>query len=104
MGVVYQTSAAQMRRIPRIVQSIVESTPDTTFDRSHFKSFGDSGLIVETAYFVKDQDYKKFMDRQEQINLAVMEAFEREGIEFAYPTQTLFVSHAAKPSPELVKN
>ena len=36
------------------------------------------------------------MDAQERINLLVYEAFAREGIEFALPTQTL---HVAQPSP-----
>jgi small-conductance mechanosensitive channel len=32
------------------------------------------------------------MDRQQAINLAIHGAFEAEGIEFAYPTQTVFVA------------
>jgi small-conductance mechanosensitive channel len=31
------------------------------------------------------------MDRQQGIYLAIFEAFEKEGIEFAYPTQELLV-------------
>ena len=31
------------------------------------------------------------MDIQQAINLRLMERFEQEGIEFAYPTQTLFL-------------
>jgi small-conductance mechanosensitive channel len=32
------------------------------------------------------------MDVQQYINLGIMEEFEKRGIEFAYPTQTVFVS------------
>jgi len=36
-------------------------------------------------------DYNTYMDKQEYINLSLMEAFQKEGISFAYPTQTLYV-------------
>jgi small-conductance mechanosensitive channel len=32
------------------------------------------------------------MDTQQSINLAIYKSFEEKGIEFAYPTQTLFMS------------
>jgi len=32
------------------------------------------------------------MDIQQAINLSIFETFEKEGIEFAYPSQTLFVN------------
>jgi small-conductance mechanosensitive channel len=36
-----------------------------------------------------------YLDVQQEINLAIFEAFEKQGIEFAYPTQTVFVEKAA---------
>jgi len=56
-------------------------------DRVHFKKFGDFALIYEVVYFVLSPDYNIYMDRQQSINLALKETFEREGVEFAYPTQ-----------------
>ncbi len=38
-----------------------------------------------------DPDYNLYMDIQQHINLEMMRRFEAEGIEFAYPTRTLFV-------------
>ena len=60
-------------------------------DRAHFKAFGDSALIFEVVYYVLKPDYNVYMDVQQGINLALMRRFETAGIEFAYPTQTLFV-------------
>ena len=37
-------------------------------------------------------DYNKYMDIQQAINLKIYKEFEKQGIEFAYPTQTLFVT------------
>jgi small-conductance mechanosensitive channel len=36
-------------------------------------------------------DYNIYMDIQQEINLAIREEFGKRGIEFAYPTQTLFI-------------
>ena len=40
-------------------------------------------------------DYNVYMDVQQRINLAIVEAFEQERIEFAYPTRTLFLQRTA---------
>jgi small-conductance mechanosensitive channel len=41
---------------------------------------------------VLNRDYNIYMDIQQQINVALYERFDAEGIEFAYPTQTVFVA------------
>ncbi|HEY4289833.1 MAG TPA: mechanosensitive ion channel family protein [Puia sp.] len=91
-GVVYQTPIEQIRKIPGIVKGIIESQKNTQFDRAHFLKFGNSSLDFEVVYNVMDPDYNIYMDKQQAINLALMEQLESEGIEFAYPTQTLFVT------------
>ncbi len=93
-GVVYQTSSAHLVEIPAIVREIIESLDDTRFDRAHFNAFGDSSLDFEVVYFVLVPDYNTYMDRQQTINLALFERFEKMGVDFAYPTRTIFVSGA----------
>jgi MscS family membrane protein len=39
------------------------------------------------------------MDIQQAINLAILRRFNEEGVEFAYPTQTLFVNNEPVPIP-----
>ncbi len=92
LGVVYQTKAAQLKEIPGVVKDIILSQPEVTFDRGHFASYGDFSLNFEFVYYVIGADYNKYMDTQQAINLKIFEEFEKRGIEFAYPTQTLFVS------------
>ncbi len=91
LGVTYQTTSDQVEVIPGIIREIVEALEMTRFDRTHFKRFGDSSLDFEVVYYVLDRDYALYMDIQQQINLEIMKQFETAGIEFAYPTQTLFV-------------
>ena len=41
----------------------------------------------------KVNDYKKYMDIQQEINFQLKDIFEKKKIEFAYPTQTVFLSN-----------
>jgi small-conductance mechanosensitive channel len=92
LGVTYQTPAEKLKAIPKIVKDIIVAQEDATFDRGHFASYGDFSLNFEFVYLVTGADYAKYMDIQQAINLDIFEAFEREKIEFAYPSQTLFVN------------
>jgi small-conductance mechanosensitive channel len=92
LGVTYQTPLKQVKIIPGIIEKIVRGVKETTFDRAHFFSYGDFSLIFETVYYVMSRDYNKYMDIQQEINFAIKKEFEAKNIEFAYPTQTLYVS------------
>ena len=81
----------KLEKIPDIVKEIIQSQEKATFDRAHFKSYGDFALEYEVVYYVEGADYKLYMDIQQAINLAVYKRFGVEGIEFAYPTQTILL-------------
>jgi small-conductance mechanosensitive channel len=91
IGVTYDSSREQLQKIPQIMRRAIEEQDKTRFDRCHFSKYGDYALIFETVYYVLDPDYNLYMDIQQTINLRINEAFEQEGIEFAYPTQTLLL-------------
>ena len=91
IGVTYDTSLENLKKIPGIIKNIIESIKDTKFDRAHFFKYGDSALIYEVVYFVMGSDYNKYMDIQQEINLKIKEEFDKLKIEFAFPTQTVYV-------------
>lgn len=91
VGVTYQTPYEKLAAIPQIIEETVKAQEQTRFDRSHFQSFGDSALVFETVYYVTVADYTAYMNIQQAINLSLFKRFEADGIEFAYPTRTLFV-------------
>ncbi len=92
LGVIYQTKAKELAEIPPLVKKIIEDQKNVTFDRGHFSSYGDFSLNFEFVYYVLSSDYNVYMDTQQSINLKIYEEFETRGIEFAYPTQTLFLN------------
>ncbi len=92
LGVTYDTGLERLKEIPGIIREVIDSVECTRFDRSHFQSYGDFSLIYETVYYILDRDYNRYMEIQHQINLYIKEEFEKRGIEFAFPTQTIHLS------------
>ena len=91
IGVTYQTTADQIQSIPTTIQTIIENTNHTIFNRCHFTTFGDYSLNFEIVYYIDNRDYTLAMDIQQSINLSIMRKFEEQGIEFAFPSQTLYL-------------
>jgi small-conductance mechanosensitive channel len=96
VGVVYQTTKAQLETIPGILREAVEAQDSTRFDRAHFKEFGDFSLNFEVVYHVLTPDFGKYMDVQQAINFVIFERFDELGIEFAYPTQSIHLQAGEK--------
>ncbi len=93
-GLTYETSKEKLVRVLEIVEQIVKDTDKAELDRVHFKEFGDFSLNYELVYFVESPDYNIYMDIQEKINFAMKEQIEKEGVEFAYPTQLVYVKNS----------
>ena len=92
LGVTYQTSLEQLKVMPGLIEKIIKGVKGTTFDRAHFSSYGDFNLVFEVVYYVMSRDYNIYMDTQQEINFAIKKEFEARGIEFAYPTQTVYLN------------
>ena len=90
-GLAYETPTKKLRKVPDIIREIIYNIEITEIDRVFFNKFGEFSLNFEVVYWLKSSDYEGFIESQPKINLAIMEAFKKEGIEMAYPTQTIFV-------------
>lgn len=100
LGVVYQTTYNQLKEIPELLNTIIKEHKPVTFDRAHFLGFGDSSLDFEMVYYVEAGDYNLYMDIQQSINLKIVEAFERKGIDLAYPTRTVYFGNSQQEEGE----
>jgi small-conductance mechanosensitive channel len=92
VGVEYDTEYEKLERIPGMIKDIILSVDVTRFDRSHFISYGDFSLNIETVYYVLSADYTTYADVQQEINLKLFKKFKEEGIVFAFPTQTIHLA------------
>ncbi len=91
-GVVYGTSNAKLKKALEIVTDVVKKAKLAELDRVHFKELGNFSLNFEVVYYLNSREYNDYMDTQQEINMGIKDGFEREKIEFAFPTQTVVLS------------
>ncbi|HMO02951.1 MAG TPA: mechanosensitive ion channel family protein [Oligoflexia bacterium] len=91
LSVVYGTPLKKLEQIPVWIEEIIKGRDLVRFDRAHFRDFLDSGLKIEVTYFVQSSDMKLYLDRQQEINIAIIKKFKEEGVEFAFPTRVLYL-------------
>ena len=94
VDVTYDTPPEAITRIPAMLREIVLAQSPVRFDRSHFATYTDSALRLETVYWVLDPDYGKFMDIQQAINVEMLRRFNAQKIEFAFPTRVVYTQTA----------
>ncbi len=91
IGVVYNTPVGKLKRIPEIVRELISGLDQVSFDRAHLKTLADFSINFEIVYYINSPEYLLYMDKHHAVCMGLVERFEQEGIEFAFPTQTLFV-------------
>ncbi len=102
LGLIYDTTPEQMESAMRILREIASAHGSVEENiLTGFSSFGDSSMNITFIYFIeKDGD---ILGTQSEINMSILRRFSEEGLEFAFPTQTLYpilpVSESADASP-----
>lgn len=96
LGVAYKTKNSEMERALAIVKKVILDHPKTKKECFvNFDDFLDSSLKISATYWVPiekvDNEYELFVKSKSEINLAIKDEFEKAGIEFAYPTQTVYL-------------
>ncbi|NUO81465.1 mechanosensitive ion channel family protein [candidate division KSB1 bacterium] len=91
LGVTYQTPYDKLARLPELLKEIVLAQPLVRFEHAHFKAYGSFALEFEIIYYVLRPEANSAADVQQLINFAIFKRFQEEQIEFAYPTQTVYL-------------
>ena len=92
LGLTYDTPPEKMREALDLLGKIVKSNRKLT-DKyvASFNSFGDFYLGIKFIYFIKKtNDEAAILQVQSDVSLAILEAFNNNNLEFAFPTQTIF--------------
>ena len=90
IDVPFTTAPDALERLPTIIERIVSAQSPVKFDRCHVSSFGESGVRIETVYYVLDPDYKLYMDVQQAINIELLRRLAGERVRFAMPSRTVY--------------
>ena len=91
LGLIYQTTDEQADAVPAMLKEIVEAH-GMHFVNAGLVRFGASSLDYELNFDVPDPDRHDYFQSRHRVGLAIWKRFKREGIEFAYPTQTSFTA------------
>ena len=94
--VTYDSGHAKAKRAVEIIKEVLANAPQLNTDperppRVYFSDFNDWSLNIYMSYWVKPADYWLYHQVNEQVNFEITKRFEAEQIEFAFPTQTLYV-------------
>lgn len=89
-GITYETAPEKVKRVDGIVKDIFDNLDGARLDRVHLFEFGDFALQFELVFFITSADYNHYMDIRQDFNFQLMDRFSAEGIQFAYPTQTIY--------------
>ena len=90
-GCTYDAKPEQLEKIAADVGKIIEDHALAELDRIHFNAFGDSDLQFEAVYYMTTSDYNDYMNTQQDINVRILKYYAENGLEMAFPTQTLYV-------------
>ena len=91
LTLVYQTPPALARRVPDILRQAVEAN-NAQFIRAGFNNFAPSSLDFHLVFDIESDDVEEMFQARHNIGIAIIDSFSREGISFAYPTQTTFTA------------
>ena len=95
LGMTYDTTPEKMQRSMDILKEIVIAHPaiETEDASIGFNTYGDFALGILFVYRIKKEG--DILQTQTEINLEILNRFNAEGLEFAFPTQTIFKKEMA---------
>lgn len=94
IGLVYGTTSKQIKKAKEIIQKAVDNQVDADGESTtiYFDNFGAYSLDIQVYYYAKKltmADWKLRTQMKEDVNMHILEEFEKAGIEMAFPTQTI---------------
>lgn len=93
LGLVYGTTAAQLRAVLRGVEAALRAQPKLFPDgvSVRFTELKDSALNVEVSAWFQTSDWNEFTAIRQEVLLQLMAVVEEAGTSFAFPTRTVHV-------------
>jgi len=92
IGVTYETPIKKLKNIEKIIEKIITKIDDLDYERTRLIDLADFSIIFKISYVVRNKNYQIYLQKKEKVLLGILEAFEKKGIEIAYPTQVVYTS------------
>jgi small-conductance mechanosensitive channel len=92
LGLICQTPAEICRRLPDMLKAIVERHDKARMVRCGMIGFGASTLDFELQFDIASLNYDEVFQTKSEICIEILDAFNQENIQLAYPSQTTFTA------------
>lgn len=96
IGLVYETTPQQMRRAVEILHEILDSNPlfdlKTTPPRIYFSELRDWSLNISVTVWFQTCDFFAMQEARHEINFKILERFNADGLNFAFPSTTNYLT------------
>jgi len=91
LGLTYNTTPQKMNEAMEILKAIPEKVRnvDPKDITVAFTDFTDFSLVITFVYFIRKN--ADVMETPSQVNTEILRAFNEAGLQFAYPTQTVYI-------------
>lgn len=89
--VTYDTWLKKLKLIPEIIKEVVSSQENVDFEWCYLEKMWEFSINFLMSYNILDPDLQKSLEINEKIYLWIIEKFQKEWIEFAFPSQTIYV-------------
>jgi MscS family membrane protein len=94
-GVTYDTPAERVRLASELLLEIFQAHPETHDVMVNFNKFLDSSLNLQVVHWWRGTDPRANLTALQQLNLEVKRRFDAAGLDFAFPSQTVY--HRPEP-------
>lgn len=103
IGLTYATSSTQLREFCRRVDILLRSREDVIQDSVtvFFLGFGGSSLDVRMIANFLIPDWTAFQMEQQEVMLQIMDIVEYMGLDFAFPSQSLYIEQTPTPTDDI---
>ena len=95
LGLTYDTPAEKVKRATMLLEEIFNQNPRTSELLISFNKFADSSLNLFVVHVWNGTDAKQHFAEMQELNLQIKARFDAEKIEFAFPTQTVYLKNEA---------
>jgi len=91
LSLTYNTPAERIQEAVNLLKEIFAAHPMTHDVIVFWKTYAAASLDIFVIYWCKTQDYREFTRAMEEINLEIKRRFDAARLEFAFPTQTIYL-------------
>lgn len=93
-AVTYDTSDEKLKHAVEIIENIAKNHPEIYNDYIvYVETLADSSINIRFTAYVKTNNINKLRKVREQIILETIKQYRAEGIDFAFPSRTLYMAH-----------